>query len=195
MPTQEDVVKLFGMSGQMLLNELDSVVARFDLNLGHKSTSNEDKDEAYYPQFEQSIRQEAAAMAKHYEIFYCLEKTIRRLIAEALEDQCGEGWWDSGCIPAKIHEDVQFRVQKELDSGITRRSLDSIDYTNFGELGEIIKANWDVFGAIFNSQKAVTKIVTALNTLRGPIAHCSPLAENEVLRLQLAVRDWFRQMA
>jgi len=31
-----------------------------------------------------------------------------------------------------------------------------------------------------------------LNTLRGPIAHCSPLAPDEVLRLQLTVRDWFR---
>jgi hypothetical protein len=31
-----------------------------------------------------------------------------------------------------------------------------------------------------------------LNMLRGPIAHCSPLAEDEVLRLQLTVRDWFR---
>jgi len=85
-------------------------------------------------------------------------------------------------------------VRKEIDSGVTRRSLDNIDYTTFGELAEVIRGNWEVFGAIFMSPKAVTKIMTALNTVRGPIAHCSPLAEDEMLRLKLAVRDWFRQM-
>jgi hypothetical protein len=34
--------------------------------------------------------------------------------------------------------------------------------------------------------------MASLNTLRAPIAHCSPLGEDEVVRLQLAVRDWFR---
>jgi hypothetical protein len=33
-----------------------------------------------------------------------------------------------------------------------------------------------------------------LNTLRGPRAHCSPLAEDEVVRLLLEVREWFRLM-
>jgi len=37
-------------------------------------------------------------------------------------------------------------------------------------------------------------VMGSLNTLRGPIAHCSPLAEDEALRLRLAVRDWFRLM-
>ena len=69
-----------------------------------------------------------------------------------------------------------------------------MDFTTFGELGEIIKANWDVFGGAFTSQPAVSKVMSSLNTLRGPIAHCSPLAEDEILRLRLSVRDWFRLM-
>ena len=39
-----------------------------------------------------------------------------------------------------------------------------------------------------------TTIMTSLNTLRAPIAHCSPLAEDEVVRFQLTVKDWFRLM-
>ena len=31
-------------------------------------------------------------------------------------------------------------------------------------------------------------------TLRGPIAHCSMLAEDEIVRLKLTVKDWFRLM-
>ena len=36
--------------------------------------------------------------------------------------------------------------------------------------------------------------MTNLNQLRGPIAHCSPFAEDEVVRLELTVKDWFRLM-
>ena len=42
--------------------------------------------------------------------------------------------------------------------------------------------------------KAVEKVMSTLNTLRGPIAHRSPLAQDEIVRLKLAVRDWFRLM-
>jgi hypothetical protein len=85
-------------------------------------------------------------------------------------------------------------MQREIDSGMTPRSSEPIDFTNFGELGEIIKGNWDVFGGIFDSPRAVERVMANLNTLRGPIAHCSALAEDEIVRLRLSVRDWFRLM-
>jgi hypothetical protein len=85
-------------------------------------------------------------------------------------------------------------MQREIDSGVTPRSEEPIDYTTFGQLSELIKVNWDVFGSIFSSVKAVGRVMANLNTLRGPIAHCSPLAEDEVVRLRLSVRDWFRLM-
>jgi hypothetical protein len=47
---------------------------------------------------------------------------------------------------------------------------------------------------MFTDQKAVQNTIARLNTLRGPIAHCSMLAEDEVLRLRLSLRDWFRLM-
>jgi hypothetical protein len=69
-----------------------------------------------------------------------------------------------------------------------------IDYTNFGELGEIIKFNWSIFNDTFKSIAAVEAILARLNTLRASIAHCSFLEEDEVARLDLSVKDWFRQM-
>ena len=133
-------------------------------------------------------------MAAHYEVFYSLEKSIRKLIAETLEAHAGGAWWTSGKIPKVIFEEVEKRVKREIDSGVTLRSPEPIDFTTFGELGEIIKTNWEVFGAIFNSAKAVEKVMATLNNLRGPIAHCCPLADDEVMRLRLSVRDWYRLM-
>ena len=77
---------------------------------------------------------------------------------------------------------------------MTRRSEEELDYTTFGELSQIITTNWDIFGSLLSSKRALEKVMTALNNLRGPIAHCSMLAEDEVLRLKLTVRDWFRLM-
>ena len=170
---------------------------KFDVVLDHKQDIGDEQVEAYFSQFEPKVRIKAQEMARHYETFYCLEVSIRTLITEMLEDQAGAAWWDNEEIVPKVVQDgVKGRIQKELDSGITRRSDEEIDYTNFGELGDIIKKNWGIFGSIFNSPspKGLERVLASLNTLRGPIAHCSILAEDEIVRLKLSVRDWFRLM-
>lgn len=192
--TLEEQIKLFGISNQLLENDLDRVEREVAIDLGRGHLKLLEKDQDYYPQIDQEIRQEAAKMSMHYEIFYSLEKSIRGLISDTLEAAEPTGWWDSGRVLPKIKSDAEGRMKKEVDSGVTPRSTDPIDFTNFGELGEIIKNNWDVFGGIFNSPKAVERVMANLNTLRGPIAHCSALAEDEVVRLKLSVRDWYRLM-
>lgn len=190
----EDEVKAFGMTNMLLESDLESVERKFDIQL--KPKSNEitatEIEQAYFPQFEKALREEAAAMARSYELFYCLEKTIRLQISEMLEEKHGDGWWKDPVVPQHIVGEVKKRIQRERESGITPRSTDELDYTNFGELGEIIKANWPLFASVFNNLKAVEKIMFNLNTLRNPIAHCSMLAEDEKLRLELSLRDWFR---
>jgi hypothetical protein len=133
-------------------------------------------------------------MAAHYEIFYCLEKTIRGIITEKMEEAEGLNWWIGARVNPNLQNEVKKRIQRDVDSGTTPRSSAPLDFTNFGELSEILRSNWDIFGDLFNSQKAVEKVMANLNTLRGPIAHCSPLAEDEAVRLELSVRDWFRLM-
>jgi len=187
----EDKIKLFGMSHSLVERDLDKVEKNFKIDL--QRFEKETKDEDYYPQFAHNLRMEAAEMGRHYELFYCLEKSIRKLVAETLEGSHGENWWDK-CVPEPVKNNVKDNMQKEIDSGFTVRSEDEIDYTNFGELGEIVRTNWDSFDAIFSSQKAFTKIMTSLNMLRGPIAHCCALSEDEVVRLSLTVKDWFRLM-
>lgn len=190
----EEQVKAFGMTNMLIETDLEEIEKNYDLKLKQYPPSivSTDIEAAYFPQFEQSLRVEARKMAKNYELFYCLEKTIRKQISEMLEAHHGEHWWNDKVIPQHIVGEVKKRVQRERESGITPRSSDDLDYTNFGELGEIIKSNWSIFASVFNNVKAVEKIMFNLNTLRNPIAHCSVLAEDEVLRLELSLRDWFR---
>jgi hypothetical protein len=188
-------IKAFGMTNQMLAEDLSRISRAHMVELGHLPTLPQTVEDVYYPQFDAAVRATASAMAKHYEVFYSLEKSIRELVAQTIEDaEKREDWWSSLRVPANIQAEVAGRIQKELDAGVTRRSLDELDYTTFGELSVIIASNWDIFGGLFNSKKAVEKVMASLNALRNPIAHCSPLAEDEELRLQLTVRDWFRLM-
>lgn len=190
----EEAIKLFAITNQLLEHDLDRIEQEKGIDLRRGHLSKLVSDEAYYPQIEQEVRTEAARMAPHYEVFYSLENTIRSLISESLEATDGTTWWDSGRIPPQIKKEAEGRRQREIDSATTPRSSEPLDFTTFGELGEIIKSNWDVFGGMFSSVRAVERVMNNLNTLRGPIAHCSPLAEDEILRLRLSVRDWFRLM-
>ena len=138
-------------------------------------------------------------MAHHYEIFYCLENYIRDVVIERLEGAYGTNWWNVDeplvVVPQVVKENVDRNLQRERDAGVSPRSSDLIDYTTFGELSTIIDANWDTFGDMFNSRKGLVSVLARLNLLRGPIAHCSELSEDEVVRLRLTLADWFRLMS
>jgi hypothetical protein len=167
-----DKIKAFGMTNQIVTEEIQRLGERLSHDFGHLPKSTESVESVYYPQFTLAVRAEAAAMSSHYETFYCLEKTIRQLVSDTLETAEGEDWWDSNRIPPNIKTEVGNRIQKEIDSGVTRRSPDELDYTTFGELSVIIASNWDVFGGLLGSRKAVERVMGNLNrpycTLHSP---------------------------
>src|SRR5207253_7640983 len=101
-----DVVRLFGMSHQLIESDLDRVEKEFGVDLGRRSIVLDDTDESYYPQFERSVREEAARMSKHYEVIYTLERTIRAFVADALEGVDGVDWWKGSRVTEQIKAEV-----------------------------------------------------------------------------------------
>ena len=194
MSNSDDPIRSFGMSGFLICDELRKIEQRFGIELGHVRKAEAGSAVAYYPQFEQSVRLEAADMSEHYEVFYCLEQAIRKLIVETLEDAEGTDWWNSSRIATDIKADVASLVKKERDNGVTQRSDNMIDYTTFGQLSGMITSNWELFEPILKSKRGVERVMANLNLLRGPIAHCCPMQEDEIDRLRLAVKDWFRMI-
>jgi len=188
------MLRAFGMSGAQICDELRALNAEFNIDLGHASSPQQKDDDLNLALFEQSVQAEAAEMGRYYELFYCLEKSIRKLIAENLKEGAGTNWWDTERVPDAIKEEVKKRRKAELDSGITSRSDDEIDFTTFGELEVLITKNWDLFGVLFDSQRAVQRVMNSLNLLRAPIAHCCPYSEDEKDRLKLTVKDWIRML-
>lgn len=189
-----DTIKYFGLNNLSIESEIKNLEKRLGIDLGHSGgTKSDEIDQTYYPQFSMRLRKEAERMAKNYVIFYCLENAIRELIAERLHESEGEDWWEK-VVPDNVKKHAEENRRKEIRAGVTPRSTALLDFTNFGELGEIIKIKWDIFGDMFTDKNAVEKVLAMLNTLRAPIAHCNALAEDEEIRLHLGLKDWFRQM-
>lgn len=197
MPKRPDgLIRAFGMSGLQIVNDLQLVEDKNNIDLGLIRKSAKSKKVSEYEQFEAELRQEAARMSEFYEVFYCLENSIRNLVKGIMIEAEGADWWNSKRVDdARIQKEIEKRHQKEVNSGITPRSEDMIDYTTFGELSQLITDNWDIFDPVFSSKGAVSNITNQLNLLRGPIAHCNPTDELEQERLNLAVRSWFKLMS
>ncbi|MHC4179082.1 MAG: hypothetical protein ACYSWU_16335 [Planctomycetota bacterium] len=87
----ENVIKFFGMNNLLIESGLRRVEKEYGVDLGRHENPASDKDDKYYPQFDERVRREASSMSRHYEVFYCLEKSIRTLIREKLEDSIGGG--------------------------------------------------------------------------------------------------------
>lgn len=154
---------------------------------------NDDLIKPYVPQIKLDIRDNANKMAIYYKMFYMLENHIRMLIESLLKEEFGVNWWDEA-VPDPVKANAVLNRKRELEAGFSLRSSDMLPSTNFGELGDIVRENWNVFGQIFRDKGHFGRVMFNLNLLRATIAHCGALSEDEVLRLKLTVRDWFRLM-
>lgn len=188
----DHTVELFVLKCAVIEASLRSTLAEYDTGRSDSLSNVDDEQlEPFIKQFDLANRKNAAHMAHYYEIFYLLENDIRRLIVETMEAAHGTKWLETN-VPASVLEEVRKNREREAKAAVSVRSDDDIDYTTFGQLGEIIRANWSDFAGMLSNQSAVSRVMAALNMLRGTIAHCGVLAEDEVDRLKLAIRDWFR---
>lgn len=186
---EQDRLRLFGMRNLMLEADLIALEKR-GIEIGHSHTLQ--KDELVDTDlFETDIRQAARRMADFYVLYYSLENSIRRLISGRLLEKHGVDWWENR-VPAGVKASVADKQRKEKDTPMSIRSDDPLTYSNFGELIDILNANWADFADTLRSQKAAQQILSQFNLVRNVIAHSVELNDDEILRFQLLIKDWFR---
>ncbi len=197
MNTARDI-ELFTLKNAAITAALRSTFA--ELKIGSSRGSLEAQADSlvrdYLQQVDFETLSDAQRMSEFYKLFYALENDIRDLIHSALADSKGSQWWTQA-VPQAVRDNAQKNFEREASEGLPPRSDRLIDYTTFGELGEILKENWDdTFSGMFSnaSRNRVLRVINRLNLVRGPIAHCNFLPEEEALRLKLAIRDWYKLM-
>lgn len=182
-------IQLFGMRNLML--ETDLIKIENDgIEINHKETLGYDV-EVDIDLFEQDIKKSAKKMANFFILYYCLENSIRRFIDERLKEKYGPNWWEEK-VPESLRAEVKKRQEREKDSPMSIRSDDPLIYTTFGELATIFHANWADFSDTIRSEKAMDRVLSQLNQVRGVIAHSAELNDDEIKRFELLIKDWLR---
>lgn len=195
--SEENEVELFILKNAVITKELRSA---FNTNKignmrGALETQADSLVQEYLKQVDFETLADAERMSEFYKLFYALENDIRDLIEETMVDSKGSDWWKTA-VPQFVRDNAQKNSDREAAEGLPPRSDRMLDYTTFGELGEILKENWDAFSGIFSNatRSRVLRVINRLNLVRGPIAHCNLLPEEEAIRLKLSVRDWYKLM-
>ncbi len=185
----EHLLLLFGIKNQMVERDLITL-EEAGIDIGHIETIS--KDEPVDTElFEYEIVKSAKKMANFYVIYYSLENSVRKLIKDVLMEKYGLDWWNKAVSPG-VKTSVEDKKKKELETAMSIRSEDPLDYTNFGELLEIINHKWDDFDSILRSKKAVQDTLSPLNKIRNVVAHSCELSDDEIIRFELLIRDWLR---
>lgn len=195
--SRDSDIELFVLKNAVITRDLRAQFV--EQRIGHARGSLEAQADSlvaeYLKQVDFDTVADAERMSEFYKLFYALENDIRDLIESIMIDSKGKEWWLAS-VPQAVRENAQKNYDREASEGLPPRSDRLIDYTTFGELGEIIKENWEIFSGMFSnaSKNRVLRVVNRLNLIRGPIAHCNFLPEEEAIRLKLAVRDWYKLM-
>ena len=171
----------------------------FDLKISNARGSLEAQADSLVAEYLRQVDFETIAdaerMSEFYKLFYALENDMRSLIESTIADAKGDDWWKTS-VPQAVRDNAAKNYDREAAEGLPPRSDRLIDYTTFGELGEIVRENWDLFSGMFSNanRNRVLRVINRLNLVRGPIAHCNFLPEEEAIRLKLAIRDWYKLM-
>lgn len=187
----KNLIKAFSASNILIETNLQRIQNEYEIDLG-KTLIKKDAFKDIRLNFGLDIYTDSERMARYYAVFYCIERHTRKIVYDTLEDAFGFDWWKQ-CVQTDIQGKVTDRIKTDIESGIAMRSTEPIDYTTFGELGQIIDKNWDHFTDKFVNRKATKKVFTNLNLMRGPIAHNSTFVESEAERFNITIEDWIRQ--
>ncbi|MDF0522032.1 Swt1 family HEPN domain-containing protein [Bradyrhizobium yuanmingense] len=76
----------------------------------------------------------------------------------------------------------------------TARSSESIGYTTFGHLAQIVIARWQDFEDLFPDQAWIVSRFKDMEMSRNIIMHTGILAPIEIDRVESIARDWVRQV-
>jgi hypothetical protein len=187
--TLDGQLLIFTMKNLMLEGEL-AKLEKSGIELGHIQTMqrNELVDTDL---FEHEILRKAKKMADFYVLYFSLENSVRKLIADVLSEKHGVEWWEKK-VPAGVKENVKKLQKEERETAMSIRSEENLAYTNFGELIDIFNANWSDFAEILRSRKSVQDTLSQFCNIRNVIAHSCELNDDEILRFKLLIKDWLR---
>lgn len=136
----------------------------------------------------------AKTMAAVYIAVAAFENSVRGLVTTVLREAIGDDWWDSA-VSGPIKKSCKSRQDDEAKHRFhTQRGETPINYTDFKNLSNIIRANWEHFEDFLPSAEWATAIFDAIERSRNVIMHSGVLDAEDIVRIGTNLRDWVKQV-
>ena len=182
----------FAFRGLLAKEALDQVSRR---NRGPAEGLNE-KIAARLPleSLDESMIAAARLMATVYVAIAAFENSARQLISKVLLEKVGANWWET-CVSATIRKRVDGRrAEVTKFKWHQARGGDPIDYTDLGDLGNIVGQNWSHFEAYVPSLEWAKSLFDVIERSRNVIMHSGTLELEDIERVGINIRDWIKQV-
>lgn len=142
-----------------------------------------------------AIRSGSLYMQRCYRLMFVLENVVREFVDDVLGEVDGEELWFDKRANAAMKKKVADRKATELkNQWHTGRNQHPLYYLDFSDLALLLQTHWEHFKLLLPDQPwAVSRLQDAERS-RNVIAHTNVLAEDELVRLEMHVQDWVRQV-
>ncbi len=142
----------------------------------------------------EAVRSGSLYMQRCYRLLFVLENVVREFVGEVFVEKDGELWFDKRAslqMKKKVEDRKSAEVKNQWHTG---RNAHPIYYLDFGDLALLFQSHWVEFKDLLPTQSwAVSRLQDAERS-RNVIAHTNVLSDEEVVRLEMHVRDWIRQV-
>jgi hypothetical protein len=136
----------------------------------------------------------ARQMAVVYTAVAAFENMVRDLVSGVLLEAYGENWWQAR-VSERVRRRAEGRREDEQKHRFHKQRGEApIYYSEFGDLINIIRANWSDFEAFFPTPEWAASIVEAVERSRNVIMHSGTLDAEDVARVGIHIRDWIKQV-
>lgn len=142
----------------------------------------------------ESVRSGSIYMQRCFRLLFVMENVVREFVQEVLEEIDKDDWFDkraSAPMKKKVEDRKATEARNQWHTG---RNPQPIFYLDFGDMALLIQNHWNDFKDLLPTQSwAVSRLQDAERS-RKVIAHTNVLSDEEVVRLEMHVRDWIRQV-
>lgn len=137
---------------------------------------------------------DARTMAAVYVAVAAFENSVRQLVTSVLREAVGDDWWEEA-VSAPIKKTCKTRQEEEEKHRFhTQRGDSPITYTDFRNLSNIVRSNWEHFEDFLPSAEWATAIFDAIERSRNVIMHSGRLDPVDLARVGVNLRDWVKQV-
>jgi hypothetical protein len=142
---------------------------------------------------EEEFRAPAREMAIVYTAIAAFENSVRSLVRKVLIEEFKAEWWTKG-VSESVRKKAESRQEEERQvKWHANRGDDPMNFIDFGQLQNIIVANWKLFEVLLRRQSWVQHIFDTMERSRNVIMHSGELPNEDIERLGTNLRDWMKQ--